>query len=68
MSSSNAASFKSCENEVVCWKPGLLYEDLDKINRSNKNVTIMQKLSIKECDLWYVRFGLDFSQQVTPLP
>lgn len=55
---------KSCENCVVCWKPGLLQESLETITRSNKNVSILHTFKLVDCDIWYVRFCLDFGQKV----
>ena len=57
--------YQSCENSIVLWKPGLLHEDLNTITRTNKNVSIIHKLLVKECDIWYVRFAIDLSQKVS---
>lgn len=54
---------KSCENCVVCWKPGLFQESLQTITRNNKNVSILHTFKLVDCDIWYVRFGLDFGQK-----
>ena len=51
---------------MILWKPGLLEESIQSISRSNKNVSILHTFNIKNCDIWYVRFGLDFSQKVNP--
>ncbi len=55
---------KSCQNCVICWKPGLFEDNINTITRSNKNVSIIHKFIAPDCDIWYVRFGLDFSQKV----
>ena len=55
---------KSTENSVVFWKPGSLEEDIESLTKSNKNVSIIHTMYLKECDIWYVRFAFDFSQKV----
>lgn len=55
---------KSCQNCIVMWKPGSLNDKIDSITRANKNVSILHTFHAKECDIWYVRFCLDFSQKV----
>lgn len=54
---------KSCENCVICWKPGLFDDKIGSITRSNKNMSILHTFHAKDCDIWYVRFGLDFGQK-----
>lgn len=55
---------KSCENCAVLWKPGLIDEDINGVTRTNKNVSILYTFEFKECDIWYVRFALDYTQRV----
>lgn len=56
--------FQSCENCIIEWKPGLLNENLEYLSRTNKNVFIFNQFEAKECDIWFVRFGVDFSHRV----
>jgi len=58
---------KSCENKIVCWKPGTLDsdEETDKLNE-NKS-TIIHKLDVKDCEIWFVRFCLDPSERLLAL-
>ena len=45
----------------------MLHEKLNTITRSNKNVSILHKFPLKECDIWYVRFSMDANQKVSVL-
>ncbi|CAH1802592.1 unnamed protein product [Owenia fusiformis] len=56
---------KSCENCIICWKPGELNDD--KFSASNSKVTILHKFDYKECDIWYMRFSMDFFQRCLAL-
>uniref|UniRef100_A0A8C5VUN6 Embryonic ectoderm development n=1 Tax=Microcebus murinus TaxID=30608 RepID=A0A8C5VUN6_MICMU len=51
---------KSCENAIVCWKPGKMEDDIDKIKPSESNVTILGRFDYSQCDIWYMRFSMDF--------
>ncbi|RNA37689.1 Polycomb eed-A [Brachionus plicatilis] len=55
---------KSCENCIIEWKPGLINEKMESLSRTSKNVFIFNRFEAKECDIWFVRFGLDFSHRV----
>lgn len=55
---------KSCENAIVCWKPGKMEDDIDKIKPSESNVTILGRFDYSQCDIWYMRFSMDFWQKV----
>ncbi|XP_071955021.1 polycomb protein eed-A-like [Antedon mediterranea] len=56
---------KSCENRIVCWKPGDIDEDINKIKKSNnKQVTMLHKLEYANCDIWFMRFSMDYFQKI----
>ena len=57
---------KSCENSIVCWKPGRLGSSLSSSTLGNNNksslssaVTIIHQFDCRECDIWFMRFSLD---------
>jgi len=57
---------KSCENTIVCWKPGGdLRSNETKVGESK--VTILHKLDYKDCEIWFVRFSMDKAQRVLAL-
>lgn len=58
---------KSCENCIICWKPGPLADMNYPLRLSDSNVSILHRFDYKDCDIWYMRFGLDFWQKVLAL-
>lgn len=55
---------QSCENAIVCWKPGKMEDDIDHIKPNESNVTILGRFDYNQCDIWYMRFSMDFWQKV----
>lgn len=62
---------KSCENAIVCWKPGKLEDENDiQLQRSyptDSAPTLIHKFEYKECDIWFMRFSMDFEQKILAL-
>lgn len=58
---------KSCENTIVCWKPGTLSGDLDDLKAGETKVSIIHKLDFKDCEIWFVRFSMDSRQTMLAL-
>jgi len=68
---------KSCENSIVCWKPGGLDSDGSRIadtiiqdptvKPSDSKVTIIHKLDYKDCEIWFVRFAMDEAERILAL-
>lgn len=50
---------------MILWKPGLIDESLESTLKTSKSASIVCKFPIKESEVWYVRFGLDFNQRVS---
>jgi polycomb protein EED len=57
---------KSCENCIVCWKPGGCLED-DVLQPDDSGASIIHHFDCNECDIWFVRFSLDFFQKFLAL-
>jgi len=50
---------------MVCWKPGHLKDTELKPNEAA--VSQIWYYDFKDCDVWFIRFSMDFSQKVSTL-
>lgn len=48
---------KSCENCVVLWRP-------PPPGETSNTPTILHKLDVLHCDIWFIRFCLDYQQEL----
>lgn len=58
---------KSCENTIVCWKPGRLGNAGVKMANNNNAVTVLHRFEYRECDIWFMRFSLNSGSKVMAL-
>ncbi len=40
-------------------------DDIDHIKPNESNVTILGRFDYSQCDIWYMRFSMDFWQKVS---
>ncbi|KAM7353273.1 polycomb protein esc [Cochliomyia hominivorax] len=50
---------KSCENSIVCWKPGQLHQSISQLKPNDASCTIICEFDYDECEIWFVRFGFN---------
>jgi polycomb protein EED len=57
---------KSCENAIVLWKPGPVTKCLQDLTLTDSNMyaTILHEFSMSNCDIWFLRFCLDFKMHL----
>lgn len=47
---------------MVCWKPSHLKDNESKLNEAA--VSQIWYYDFKDCDVWFIRFSMDFAQKV----
>ncbi|KAH8392791.1 hypothetical protein KR215_000122, partial [Drosophila sulfurigaster] len=57
---------KSCENSIVCWKPGKLSAQRQDI-KPQDSTTVLHHFDYKMCEIWFVRFAFNAWQKVLAL-
>lgn len=57
---------KSCENSIVCWKPGKLFSQRHEI-KPQDSTTVLHHFDYKMCEIWFVRFAFNAWQKVLAL-
>lgn len=51
--------FQSCENSIICWKPGRLNDNSNEFKHGDSSASILHRFEYKECEIWFIRFALD---------
>ena len=56
---------QACENRIALWKPGKTLTSLDsELKPADSDVTKIHEFELQECDIWFMRFSIDFFQTV----
>jgi len=50
---------KSCENCIVLWKPPPEGE-----HTATSTPTVLHKLEVSHCDIWFIRFCVDYKHEL----
>lgn len=58
----NGFFFQSCENSIVCWKPGRIDDVAVAPVRTagGDTISIIHRFEYKACEIWFIRFALDY--------
>ncbi|XP_015790163.1 polycomb protein eed-A [Tetranychus urticae] len=63
---------KSCENAIICWKPGKIENENDfelpVVNyTTDQTTTILHRFDYKNSEIWFIRFSMDREQKILAL-
>ncbi|GFO42673.1 polycomb protein eed-like [Plakobranchus ocellatus] len=58
---------KSCENCIVCWKPGSHHDSPKGKGDDKDKAWVLHRFEYRECEIWYMRFSVDYNQQIMAL-
>lgn len=59
-SDTNLLFFQSCENSIICWKPGRLG---DTSVSDSSSISVIHRFEYKACEIWFIRFALDIGNK-----
>lgn len=59
--------FKSCKNQIRIWKGGWPLQKWEELKLSDSKCSVIARMSIEDCALWYVRFCLDSQKTLLAL-
>lgn len=51
--------FQSCQNQIICWKPGSLNNNSKDLRHGDSSASILHRFEHKDCEIWFIRFALD---------
>ncbi|RUS88683.1 hypothetical protein EGW08_003578, partial [Elysia chlorotica] len=63
----NLVLSKSCENCIVCWKPGSHHDSPKPKGDDKDKAWVLHRFEYRECEIWYMRFSVDYNQQIMAL-
>lgn len=62
---------KSCEDKIVCWRPGKLESSIDLSlparYTTDTTCTILENFEVKNCEVWFMKFSIDSSMKYLAL-
>lgn len=61
---SNFIVWQSCENSIICWKPGRL---ADTSLITDSSISVIHRFEYKACEYWFIRFALDIENKYMAL-
>jgi polycomb protein EED len=56
---------QSCDNRVALWKPGKFTDLQYELTSNASTVSVLHYFEFVECDIWFMKFALDYPQKVS---